>query len=106
MQSGISRMPFHPADVVKHSFGSGRFLHSQFLVQLILGEVNKFPMVGKFLHIIIHRSDITSQQFINAAVSFVLHFQDGTNASISIFLLLCNFDHFDGPFLHDPMDRQ
>jgi hypothetical protein len=65
-------MHFHPTDVVEYSAGICSFLLSESFVQLILGEVKKLSVVGKFLDVIVHWSNITSKQFVNTSVCFVL----------------------------------
>ena len=71
-KAGIARMHLHPTEIVGNTSGALLLGFYQFFVHFVLGQVQELSMVRNFLYIVVHRSDVPTQEFINTAVTLVL----------------------------------
>jgi hypothetical protein len=71
-QARVARVTFVPANVVKDTRRSCLLLLFQLCIQLVIREVNELAMIRQFLHVVVHRSDVTAEQLIDAPVYLIL----------------------------------
>jgi len=71
-EASIARMHLHPAEVVGDTAWSSFFLLLQFVIYFVLWKVQKLSVVCDFLYKIVHWGDVTSKQFVDATISFIL----------------------------------
>jgi hypothetical protein len=71
-QGRVARVIFVPTNVVKDPLRTRLLLLFQLCIQLVFPEVNELAMIRQFFHVVIHRSDVASEQLIDAPVGLVL----------------------------------
>lgn len=66
-------MGFVPANVVKDARWIRFLLLLQLRIQVVFCSVHKLAVVRKFLHVVIHRSNVASNQLVDASISLILY---------------------------------
>jgi len=71
-QRRVSGVHFHPAQRVWNGLRRNLFLLHKLLVNFFLRKVHELAVINQFFNEIVHRSDVPTQQLVNAAIYLVL----------------------------------
>ena len=69
-------MHIQPAELVGDTLWTGLLLLLEFRVNFILRNINEFTVIDQLFDVIIHWSNKTRQQLVDAAINLILLEQD------------------------------
>jgi len=86
MERSISRVQLVPTHMIENSLRVCLFQFTDLLLDVLFRKIKKLSMINELFYKIVHRRNITTQQFVNTTISLVLYLQDITDTSVRVLI--------------------
>lgn len=102
----IARMHLHPTDSIRDGGWVCLLFSHQFFIELILRQVAKLSVIHEFLDKVVHRTDVASEQLVDATVLLIFDLKFLADTCIVFFVVFTDLDYFYGALSDNPVDSQ